>query len=532
LAVRATDDEGAEGVSEEVRIVVANQAPEILAVGLSAVGQSYADQDVEVLRVDCSDPEGDPVSLGYQWQSSADGKTYQDAPGESGPRLAAASSRRGRLWRCRVIAADGEGESDPFFSDPVVLLDRPGLGAEPGGFYSYSSGLVMSLAPPPVTAHALLNEFSLGPAGGVSQWVEILTLKETDLASWDLSDNSERLVFENSGVWERIPPGTLVVVYNGTAPKNEALPPDDFDPADGQMVVPSTRSGYFSPIHDLWITLGEQGDSLSLNDPESVAVHALCYGNNHSTPLHIDSLGPGMGGLFGGGSEAEATDPQKWHVSPTDGNPTPGRPNNAANAAWIDALRGAPAKFRLGTGTTLPPGLSLDPDSGLLSGTIDPGAPPGAYPVVIERADGAGRVASQSFILGVGVPSGFHGWIAGFGGLPDKSPDGDPDSDGATNLLEYALGTRPDEPNPPFRFSLDPDGFSLVFQRSKIHADVELAPEWTANLDDGAHWTRQGILLRQIGEDAETRTFRATLPVDAAHPRRFLRLRAFLVPGR
>ena len=39
--------------------------------------------------------------------------------------------------------------------------------------------------------------------------------------------------------------------------------------------------------------------------------------------------------------------------------------------------------------------------------------------------------------------SGYGTWIAGFPGLTDNSPDGDPDSDGITNLVEYVLNGQP-----------------------------------------------------------------------------------------
>jgi len=41
------------------------------------------------------------------------------------------------------------------------------------------------------------------------------------------------------------------------------------------------------------------------------------------------------------------------------------------------------------------------------------------------------------------VKSGYTAWAAGFGGLTDSTPGGDPDGDGIKNLLEYVLGGDP-----------------------------------------------------------------------------------------
>lgn len=530
LIARATDSQGAQGESTALGITVANQAPRILVAGLNAIAQAYSDRDLKVLLVESSDPEGDPVSINYQWQSSADGLSYQNATSEIQASLPADAARSGRLWRCQITGSDSEGQSDPYFTEAVNLLARPGISADAGTFYSYSSGLVLASAPLEIEANALINEFNLGPSGTVSQWIEILTLKHSNLGFWDLGDNSQLLVFSESGVWTDIPAGTLVVIYNGAAPKDGLLPPDDFDPSDGQMVVPSTHSSYFLQNFDSWTTLAEQGDSLALNDPDSVTVHALSYGVDHSKTLYIGQLGAGMGGFFSGSSEAKSLDPGEWKISPTAGIPTPAQANGPANAGLIAKLRNPSTKFRLGADTTLPSGLSLDSDSGLLSGTLAPENAPGRYPITIERFNTAGDQISQSFVLSVGVAAGYLGWIAEFDGLTEDSPEDDPDIDQVVNLLEYALDSKADEFGSAFSLVADSDGLSLIFRRSKFHGDVELLAEWSKHLGDAANWRADGLLLQQISEDASTRTLKATLADDPTDPRRFLRLRAFLLP--
>ena len=69
----------------------------------------------------------------------------------------------------------------------------------------------------------------------------------------------------------------------------------------------------------------------------------------------------------------------------TDNEPTvegvaPAAGNNNANIAFVAALRNgslnAPALFRIGVGAVIPATLTLDPVTGLLSGTLDIGNPP------------------------------------------------------------------------------------------------------------------------------------------------------------
>lgn len=61
---------------------------------------------------------------------------------------------------------------------------------------------------------------------------------------------------------------------------------------------------------------------------------------------------------------------------------------------------------------------------------------PGTY----TAANSSGRISGAgSLIVTSSGPTGFTSWIAGFPGLSDTTPLGDPDADGVCNLLEYAL---------------------------------------------------------------------------------------------
>lgn len=81
-------------------------------------------------------------------------------------------------------------------------------------------------------------------------------------------------------------------------------------------------------------------------------------------------------------------------VTVTDNEPsvegvTPGSANNPANQTFVTALRNgslnSPALYRVGVGAVIPTGLALNPNTGVLSGTLANSNPPGAYLIVIER---------------------------------------------------------------------------------------------------------------------------------------------------
>jgi len=252
LVAAAADSEGAVGFSASVSFSVVNQAPVITAATLNATGQAYADSPLQVASVTASDPEGTTPTLTYQWQASTDGITFVDEAGATGATLAAAILA-GKVWRCVVTASDGSQSSTPFTTSAVNLLAPLPGSVIIGQSFSYSGGLVLRGAGTTVSRRAILHEFSQGT--GTAEWIEILTLEQGSLAFWDLHDAAgNSLVFLDAPVWDNIPAGTLILVYNG-ASKDTILPPDDTDPSDGRMVLSSTNSAYFDSTYDPWLPL-------------------------------------------------------------------------------------------------------------------------------------------------------------------------------------------------------------------------------------------------------------------------------------
>lgn len=529
----------------------ANQRPSVASAALSAAGQVFSDQGLSVTSVSASDPEGDPVTLSYQWQRSTDGETYSNEPGAVSAHLPAGPALAGKLWRCVITPSDAGGSGAPFLTASVNALTRPPALAATGAAFSYQSGLVLrgspALAP---VRQAILNEFSQGPSGGAAEWVEILTLKSGSLAYWDLSDaQGNMLIFRNSSIWSNIPAGTLIIIYNG-ASKDPLLPPDDTDASDGTLVLSSSSSTWFQS-GSAWPGYGNSGDAVILSDAASNIVHAIAYGSSSAASPNVGAVGSGQAVRFTGGNETASTQAANWQVVPSNVNQntnpslngvTPGAANTSANAGFLASLRSGggaePALFRIPSGASLPPGLSLNATSGLLSGAV---TAPGNYTVTIERANTLGESVSQTFTLQVLNPNTFAFWAAGYPALGTQSGRfHDPDGDGLANVLEHLLGSRPDQPGGPALqpFSAQPGQIKARHTRAASPAsDISFDYQWSTDLvswhssgDTNSAGVRVVIASEVLADPAPPGTvlIETTATATSGAPARlFLRLRAW-----
>ena len=515
-----------------------NNPPTITAASLTASGTAYADVPLGIASITASDPEGQPITYTYQWQSNADGLNYIST-GPTTATLPASAANAAKLWRCVITPSDGNRTGTPFTTAAVNLVARPVTSAQTGSAYSYQSGLVLRGNAPtgPAPRRAIINEFSQGPnavVGQTSEWIEILTLETTSLAYWDLQDSgTDLLVFIDTAVWDNIPAGTLIVIYNGGQPKDPALPADDTDPSDGRMVVSSTNPVYFDATYDPWIALGNSGDAIRLSDDAGTLVDSISYGNNATGTPQLGSVGNNRAAAFTGGSSADAEVLANWSVLGL-AQTTPGLANGGSNTTWINSLRSpTPAQFRLGAGANVPAGLSINPTTGVLSGTIGATVAAGNYAIVIERFNGFGEVVSQSYVLAISTASvGFQGWIGGYPGLGVTTPVGDPDGDGLPNLVEYLLHNQSPaaaDAGGAVVPGQAPGQITLTWRESTTTTGATLAPEWS-NHPAGSSWSTSGITIQTLENLPTNRLRRATLLVDPAHPKRFLRLRASTMP--
>ncbi len=308
---KARDGQGSDSESPAVIVIVTNQPPVIAAATLSATGKAFDDTALNVASVDASDPESDPIVFSYRWESSEDGRSYQDAAVTTAT-LPAHPSRSGKLWRCVITPSDGNTSGAPFATAAVNLLDRPPATAFPiGAGYSYQSGLVLADDNLSINRPAIIHEFSQGPAGGESEWIEILTLQAGSLSGWRLEDASGNGLDFSAGAWEGIPAGTLIVIHNGAQPKDPLLPANDTDPADGSMNVSSANSTRFKSS-SVWPAMGNTGGSLILKNASGFPVHGLSYGDSLIPSPNVGRVASGEAAYFIGRTDGGADIASEW----------------------------------------------------------------------------------------------------------------------------------------------------------------------------------------------------------------------------
>jgi subtilisin-like proprotein convertase family protein len=310
LTAVATDAEAESSTSGAVAFSVVDQPPVITAAALSPAGQAFSDEVVSVTGIVASDPEGQSLTLSYAWEKSSDAATWT-AAGITTASLPAAAGNTGFLWRCRITANDGTSTSAVFTTAPVNALVRPPATAANGTAFSYDSGLVLRGTDSPVSRDALINEFSQGTSGS-SEWVEILTLRQSSFRLWKIADSSNnQLTFGDAAVWDSIPAGTLIVIYNGSF-KDSMLPADDSDPADGKLVLASNNPAWFTGT---WPALGNDGDAVILRNPAGTPVAGVSYGSSNTVSPHLSAVGSGSAAYYTDGNDAGSTDATSWTVT-------------------------------------------------------------------------------------------------------------------------------------------------------------------------------------------------------------------------
>jgi hypothetical protein len=312
LAARATDSEGAAATSTAVTLEVRNQRPQIASASVTPASTAFSDETLAVTGVSASDPENDPITYAYQWQKSTNGVTYTDDTGSTGATLAAADTRSGALWRCQVTPSDASGPGAAVLTPSVAINRRPPSIGTVGQAFSYDSDLFLRGTETAFTKAAILSEFSQGPSGGTSEWVEFLVLRAGSLRGWKFSDvGGTTVTLAQNAAWDNVPTGTLVVLYNG-ASKDPLLPADDSAPgADGRMIVSSSDAALCTGT---WPSLSNNGDGLILKDAQDQILGQVGYGSNTATAPNVGAVGGGLSANYRGSTESGVTQAANWSV--------------------------------------------------------------------------------------------------------------------------------------------------------------------------------------------------------------------------
>ena len=169
---------------------------------------------------------------------------------------------------------------------------------------------------------------------------------------------------------------------------------------------------------------------------------------------------------------------------------TPAAANSVTNQFFVTALRNgeldSPSLFRTGAGATIPTGLSLDIDTGTLSGTLAESNLAGNYPIIIERYNSIGEVVSQSYTLTLsgGAGNTYSNWLTNYslGGLTALNDD--PDHDGKPNGIENIFGTAPNAATTGLT-QVSTTASALIFRHSRSNtpaSDLTTSYEWSNDL--------------------------------------------------
>lgn len=227
-----------------------------------------------------------------------------------------------------------------------------------------------------------INEISQG--SGEKEYVEFIVTgipstscnpQVLDLRGWIFDDNNGyfkagsgtgiapgSMRFSNASLWQAVPVGTLILIYNNADFDNSLIPAQDLSLTDGncRLIIPvssnliekndlpnSSSSAYPSTgwtAGGEWIKIGmaNSGDSFQIYAPSNttVPVHAVSWGNN--TQNSIIYFSGAAGAKVFCATNTTNTDmslQSNWVSLPVNyTNQTPGSPNSPQNAAYISFL--------------------------------------------------------------------------------------------------------------------------------------------------------------------------------------------------
>lgn len=234
-------------------------------------------------------------------------------------------------------------------------------------------------------AQLVINEVSQGPSAS-KEYIELLvTGTQTcasqcvDLRGWIIDDNngwhaagvgvgiaSGCVRFRNVAFWSCIKKGSIIVIYD-YADRNALIPPDDSTDSNNDCVYvlrvnstnlferyiisPSSTAGDSLYLPNTWTwTAGGTWSPLSMaNSDDSYhtvapgdslnTYHSVSWGNNTKRNIiYFSGTAAGYVMSMTNSSNNDIFNQANWVKAAVAGNETPGAPNNAANASWINSM--------------------------------------------------------------------------------------------------------------------------------------------------------------------------------------------------
>jgi gliding motility-associated-like protein len=229
-------------------------------------------------------------------------------------------------------------------------------------------------------AQLVINEVSQG-ASGNKEYVELVvvgtptctTIPCIDLRGFIIDDNNGTFAtgagtgiangcikLTNDALWSCVPAGTIILIYND-ADLNPLVPAQDLSLTDGNclLVIPISNctlfdkntvqptvgtstyptTGFAACGNWAEISMANSDDSFQTRDAAGTLIHAVSWGNNTlANIIYFASSSAGDVAFMTNGTDNNPSNQANWVKLGIAGNETPGAPNNAANASWINSM--------------------------------------------------------------------------------------------------------------------------------------------------------------------------------------------------
>jgi len=201
----------------------------------------------------------------------------------------------------------------------------------------------------------IINEFSQGPSGTTSDWIElVVTANNTNiqgvyydddntLATGSIGKEYSVQLSKTLADFQSVNKGSIIVIYR--APKDSTLPADDTDFADGKIVIPETDTTFLEPGgNGLLLKANRDEFGIFVDNGDTsvvVGIHGIAWGGetgNASLYLtgwgytEIDSVKAGQSAYFGEGDPSLITIATNWTIQ-NSSLATPGTLNGGNNNA-------------------------------------------------------------------------------------------------------------------------------------------------------------------------------------------------------
>ena len=307
-------------------------------------------------------------------------------------RLDASETVTETKYRVVITPSDLLREGFIFTSPEIIVNSRPILQAVHNFPYEYDADLFIETVPPDtLPPFVFINEVSQGTGDNTTnqEWVEMIVNFTADMRGYRISNDIAGfdLTITQNPVWEEVPFGTVIVVYNG-GQRDPLLPPDtalaDFATSSTWVISSDNGALFDLPANgDGWGEFSNRDctDEDSGCDGANVAiltrfdardpVHGVSFNGNE---VYVDAglAGAGQGVFYDGVNDEATTDENAWQMQDAAAA-TPGLANSfnnqlALNEIILEAKTSIPTyRFYPGDGSQ----VQIDPVSGALSAIPD-----------------------------------------------------------------------------------------------------------------------------------------------------------------